>query len=429
MADFIFTMAGFDLLDAGSAPVALAAAPSRRKTRHLGWPMDMLNGLPLGQAMSRIAIFCDYYLPGFKAGGPIVSTSRLISGSRRNDFRVVTGDRELGDSVPFPGYVRRRWEGSGRVRIAYQAPGPRDRLWAWSELRKWRPEIVYLNSLHSPRSSLLPLAAMRIGLMPHSAVLIAPRGGTLAGALGSKRRKKQLARPFIKWLVGGNVTWHVSSSLEEAGVRSWWGTHLPEGHQVLIQSDPGPVPQDRPSSGCVGGLPIVVFASRIHPSKGLDEAIRLLGLVTAPFRFLVFGPIQDLAYWAGCQAAAEHLLPEGSMEYMGTYAPAESLGIFGKATVFLFPTRGENFGHVVAEALSVGCPVAVAPTTPWTQSIDAGGGHVLRGTDEALQYLEGLLRASLEDAMLARARSWIAYREWFDSDRNHQDIFDRVVKR
>src|SRR5690606_22656373 len=33
--------------------------------------------------------------------------------------------------------------------------------------------------------------------------------------------------------------------------------------------------------------------------------------------------------------------------------------------LFLFPTLGENFGHVILEALTAGCPVLISDRTPW----------------------------------------------------------------
>lgn len=47
----------------------------------------------------------------------------------------------------------------------------------------------------------------------------------------------------------------------------------------------------------------------------------------------------------------------------------------------LFPTEGENFGHVTAEALSVGCPVVCADTTPWTPMLNRGGRIVVEPDD------------------------------------------------
>ena len=33
--------------------------------------------------------------------------------------------------------------------------------------------------------------------------------------------------------------------------------------------------------------------------------------------------------------------------------------------LFLFPTLGENFGHVIVEALLTGCPVVISDQTQW----------------------------------------------------------------
>lgn len=41
---------------------------------------------------------------------------------------------------------------------------------------------------------------------------------------------------------------------------------------------------------------------------------------------------------------------------------------------FFFPTKGENYGHVIAEALCAGLPIVIADTTPWRnlQSLGIG---------------------------------------------------------
>ena len=41
------------------------------------------------------------------------------------------------------------------------------------------------------------------------------------------------------------------------------------------------------------------------------------------------------------------------------------ISVFNKHHVFLFPTLGENFGHVISEALIGGCPVIISDQTPW----------------------------------------------------------------
>ena len=45
--------------------------------------------------------------------------------------------------------------------------------------------------------------------------------------------------------------------------------------------------------------------------------------------------------------------------------PEEVIGTFEKYDIFLFPTKGENFGHVIYEALVGGCIPIISNTTPW----------------------------------------------------------------
>jgi glycosyltransferase involved in cell wall biosynthesis len=40
----------------------------------------------------------------------------------------------------------------------------------------------------------------------------------------------------------------------------------------------------------------------------------------------------------------------------------------------LLPTLGENYSHVICEALSAGCPVLISDRTPWRNLQDKGVG-------------------------------------------------------
>jgi glycosyltransferase involved in cell wall biosynthesis len=42
--------------------------------------------------------------------------------------------------------------------------------------------------------------------------------------------------------------------------------------------------------------------------------------------------------------------------------------------LFLIPTLGENFGHVIFESLAVGCPVLISDRTPWRGLEEKGVG-------------------------------------------------------
>ena len=78
----------------------------------------------------------------------------------------------------------------------------------------------------------------------------------------------------------------------------------------------------------------------------------------------------------------------------------------------LMPTAGENFGHVIAEALSVSCPVMCTPATPWTECLTAGGGLVV-DTLEPHDWrvaIERLAAASPAERLAFRLRAGEAFK-------------------
>ena len=73
--------------------------------------------------MKRVLTFCDYYLPGFKAGGPIRSISNLISRLDRDlRFSVVTRDRDQGDATSYDGVAVDEWQERQGTPVFYMSP-------------------------------------------------------------------------------------------------------------------------------------------------------------------------------------------------------------------------------------------------------------------------------------------------------------------
>ena len=64
------------------------------------------------------------------------------------------------------------------------------------------------------------------------------------------------------------------------------------------------------------------------------------------------------------------------------------------------PTRGENFGHIILQSLSVGCPVIISDQTPWkdleTQNV---------GWDLSLQQPESFANL-IDDCVLMEQKEY-----------------------
>ena len=113
------------------------------------------------------------------------------------------------------------------------------------------------------------------------------------------------------------------------------------------------------------GLFRLAFLSRIHPKKNLDFAIECLHGVTGNIEFNIYGPIDDEAYWNRCLRKAELLPSNIKLRFHGPIEHSEVQATLQKNNLFFFPTKNENFGHVIIEALQAGLPVVTSNRTPW----------------------------------------------------------------
>ncbi|EPZ59913.1 glycosyl transferases group 1 family protein [[Clostridium] sordellii ATCC 9714] len=66
----------------------------------------------------------------------------------------------------------------------------------------------------------------------------------------------------------------------------------------------------------------------------------------------------------------------------GSVETEEVVNVLKQHHVFLFPTFGENYGHVIQEALSAGCPVILSDQTPWQDLEKNGAGYVFPIDDD-----------------------------------------------
>jgi len=325
-----------------------------------------------------------YYLPGYKAGGPIRSISGMIESLGDDfEFRVLTTDRDLGDTEPYPGIARGTWIPQGKAQVMYLSPqflrlGPLARI-----IRETPYDMVYLGGCFDPTLVLPALLLRRLGLVKMPALMLAPQGVFSPGALGIKALKKKafLALARTTRLYGG-LTWHVSTIFEKHDVhrvlrlqcRSHFVVVAPDIHS--ISDDPPPLPRRKSSTRLQ-----VVFLSRVCPKKNLDGAIRILQGIEVPVDFHIYGPAEDQAYWHLCEDAMRELPPNVSATYRGPIAHSEVAAVMRSHDLFFLPTHGENFGHVIIEALREGCPALIGDTTAFRHLEARGAGWDLPPED------------------------------------------------
>ena len=356
--------------------------------------------------------FSPCFLPGMKGGGPIRALVEILESAPDHvTVYLVTADRDLGDTQPYPGLAS-RVTSYGRHKVYYwDRTSPESWLRLCRLLRAREFDSLFLNSLWSPQFTMLPWVLRQARVIRSRAVLIAPRGELSPGALGLKHRKKRLALATWGRLVRRtDPLWQVSTDLEESHVRGAFPTA-----RVIVQPDSrGPVPQDLVESETGAKF---VFVSRISPMKNLTFLLQALRGCTAPLTLDIVGPLEDPEHWADCRRVMDNLPDHISVSYAGTVPMEDVVARFGEYDAFLFPTLGENFGFVVPESLSAGCPVIASPHTPWTSLLARGCGLVLplSGTAEWSKEIDRWARLSSAERTAKKRLALQTYSHWHHS--------------
>jgi glycosyltransferase involved in cell wall biosynthesis len=381
----------------------------------------------------KILTIVDWYLPGFKAGGPIRSVSNLISalGTEDCDFYVITRDRDLKDSQPYPGVPLDSWTKVGQGNVLYMRRHSLAKL--RRRINEVRPDVIYMNSFFS-RLTIKVLLLRRLGLVPPCAMVVAPRGEFSPGALALKKTKKQLFMAMAS-LTGlyRKILWHASAEREKQEMEKVFSRHsLGTGGKIGIAAPihvASDFPEYKPTgnpeanrSGKKSGEARFVFVSRVSPMKNLAFAIDLLCRLKGNITFDIYGPAEDVRYFEQCRRAMAQA-PEGvTIRYMGPLEHEDAQSKFLAYHFFLFPTRGENFGHVIVEALAAGCPAIISDQTPWVDLERQEVGWNLALTDPARwqQVLQSCvdMDGAAYSEMSRRATQFL--KEWVQSPRIRQ---------
>lgn len=363
-----------------------------------------------------------YFIPGHKGGGPAKSVKYLLDNTHSSiRITLITSDRDLGDRQPYHGLSGTLQE-YARHRVFYLNPkSPRQ----WRRLlriaSRTRFDILYLNSTFSPTYSLIPLLLARLRIVRVEGVVIAPRGEFSSGALTIKRRKKAVFIALTRRPMFGRVLWHASTELE---MRDILHVH-PAARVLTVLNSAG----DAPIADVIPSGPEVrvVFIGRLTPKKNLLYALRVLESIGADLTLDIFGPIEDAEYWESCTEVMNRLPPRVRVEYKGDLPPHMVLTTLSEYDAFLFPTLGENFGHVILEALATGCPVFCSDQTPWTPLLESGAGRALplADRDAWASAIEGLVRDSQAQRTANKKLALTVYGSW-RANTEVDDLFQRV---
>ncbi|WP_458628884.1 glycosyltransferase [Winogradskyella sp. PC D3.3] len=311
----------------------------------------------------KVLVCIDWFLPAYKAGGPIQSIANLVNHTKDDfDYYIATSNSDLGETLDLPLTSLNTWINKGDYNIIYLDPVHQTSKYYKEIFLNKNFDVVYFNSLFSQKFTLLPLLIFKNQSIRK---VLAPRGMLGKGALAIKPIKKKIFLTLFKALKFHNkVIWHVTAESEAIEVNKHFGKHC----AVLL----APNLSAKTQLKSVNKLKAVnevnlFFLSRIAVKKNLLNALNYLADVNTSYKvnFSIIGPIDEATYWDNCRSKIDKLPQNITVKYLGAIPHYEISDNLSQQHVLLLPTQHENFGHVIMEAWQNGCPVIISDQTPW----------------------------------------------------------------
>ena len=315
----------------------------------------------------RILHVVPTYLPARRYGGPIVAVHGLCKAlvARGHDVHVFTtnvdgsgvSDVPLGRIVEMDG-VKVHYFASPFPRL-YWSPGMRHALRDASSF-----DLVHIHAVYLWTGVAAARAAARAAV-PY---VISPRGMLVPELI---RGKSYVAKSAWLQLMERRgfaraSAIHFTSQLEwddakRVGLPLPAPVVLPNG--IDLESRPDIRREDQ----------TLLFLGRVNWKKGLDRMIERLPSLPG-VRFVVAGNDEE-ELTPRLRVLAENLGVAERVDFVGPVYGHAKNELLASATLFVLPSRSENFGNAVLEALAMETPVVLSPEVGLAdQVVTAGAG-------------------------------------------------------
>jgi len=208
-------------------------------------------------------------------------------------------------------------------------------------------------------------------------LVISPRGMMSGWSWEHHRWRKDMAARFIHpGALAAASGWHATSASEAEDIRS-------RGFLQPVCVAPNGVAA--PPAGeteaarrywnkicpATAEKPVALFFSRFHRKKRVLELIDLwLARGPRDWLLLLVGIPQDYS----SDMLRDYIIRSAGTGRVFAFSGAAKPAPYAAASLFLLPSRSENFGLVIAEALAHGVPALVTDTTPWSALEAKGAG-------------------------------------------------------
>lgn len=330
--------------------------------------------------MKKILILIPWFHPAYKAGGPVRSIHHMLRAFEEEqglEFYVFCSNQDLDGSVlqvktdAWTDYTRNSkvWYCSAHVGNHLK-----------QQIENIKPTAFFVVGIFDPAYNFKPLLRWK-----HIPAIISVRGMLHPGALSQKRLKKTIYLALWKLLgIHKRNVFHATTAEEKAFIENYFGKNT----VVQVAANlPADIPFQQPGEKLTGQLVLCTIAL-ISPMKNHELVLQALLETDNKYRveYHIYGPVKDKLYWNRCEALIQQMPANVQVVYHGDIAPDEVVPALAQTHVVVQPSKSENYGHALYEALLAGRPLITSKDTPWNglaerlagKNIDAGNREELK---------------------------------------------------
>lgn len=363
----------------------------------------------------KVLILTDWYVPGYKAGGPITSLFNMVEHLKSDvQFSIFTRNTDWFDDQPYD-LKSDDWIDKYGASVYYSS---QSHLSGAIKALSMEIDVLYINGFYSPLFNAIPLMFAMV-FKRNLKIVVAPRGMLNSNAIAIKSKQKLALIRLLRFMgIERKVVFHATSEKEEEAILMVYPkARINKASNITAQAS---------SSGKITNESRLKFLSvgRISPVKNTFELVEMFSKLSE-LQLKLVGTEDDQGYLEKC---VEVINASPNIAAIGGRNAEEIKQDYQNADFFISMTSGENFGHAIIEALSFGCPVIISDQTPWNDLEKFGAGWVMPLEDNARweDVLKHAIALSDEDyaQMSKNAVAYVKTRFNFEEIRsNYLELF------
>lgn len=253
-------------------------------------------------------------------------------------------------------------------------------------------DIVHLNSFFSPISFLTFLALKMF--KKNTNIIWSVRGEFNKNAISINKLKKLPILTLIRSRID-NTIFHSTSSQETNDILNQFENAKIIKIPNLINFQPKlNYPKKKE----------IIFVGRIHPIKNIENLIEAIHLSREfklhNYKLKIIGKYESrhTSYYNNLKKMVLSYNLSNYVQFIDHIVGEEKWKAYSEAMFLCLPSKTENFGNVVVEALSQGTPVIASLGTPWESlNNEKAGFHVSNTAQSLANTLKIILELSKED--------------------------------